>query len=346
MLAGRANPGIRAVLRRRFLQGLVASGCAIAGAGGAFGPRSAAAAQPRTPVRLGFLGNTCEAATFLAPRSEFFARNDLRASLVDFGSEAALIAALDAGRVDAASVSLPALLEPLENGSRIRIAAGLHAGCLRVLAQDAIELETFGSLKGKVVATDRLHGASMNLLSAILFRQGIDPRRDLTWQVYASAALEAALDAKAVSCVATSDPLGYHLLTAHKAELYLSTAGGGFSCGGDIAPGHHCFLVLAGKLVEQRPAVAAAVTRAYLGTTAAIGRGVGPAALAEASSPIAADVYRTLGMLASYDWSASTDFVIAELELTARDFRRAGLLHPSTDPEALAAHAFADVLHA
>jgi hypothetical protein len=51
-------------------------------------------------------------------------------------------------------------------------------------------------------------------------------------------------------------------------------------------------------------------------------------------------------MLSSYDWSASSDLALEEIELTARDFRRAGLLERSTDPYALASRAFADVLNA
>jgi hypothetical protein len=94
-------------------------------------------------------------------------------------------------------------------------------------------------------------------------------------------------------------------------------------------------------------AVAAALTRAYLETTAAIGRGVGPAALTGVRGGYApADMYATLGMLSSYAWTPSVDIVLEELALTARDFRRAGLLKSSTDTQLLADRAFADVLHA
>jgi hypothetical protein len=51
-------------------------------------------------------------------------------------------------------------------------------------------------------------------------------------------------------------------------------------------------------------------------------------------------------MLSSYDWIPSTNIVLEELELTARDFRRAGLLHRSTNPDELAARAFVDILGA
>jgi NitT/TauT family transport system substrate-binding protein len=306
----------------------------------------AAAPISRTIVRLGYVGYPCEAATFLAPSSPIFRRHGLEPQLVRFQTDDALIAALGSGKVDAASTNLPTLLKPLESGGALRVVAGLHAGCLRVLQRESLGIDTFGDFKGKIVGTDRLQGPAMNLLSAILHRQGVDPERDVTWRAYAGPDLESALDAKEVSYVAASDPLGYVLLSDHKAEPYIKTAGGGFSCGADVAPGHHCFLVLAGRLVETRRPIAAALTRSFLDATTSIGRGVGPAAVAEATGPIAADIHDALGMLSSYDWSPTTNVVLEELELTARDFRRAGLLRRSTNPEQLAAQAFVDILDA
>ncbi len=59
-----------------------------------------------------------------------------------------------------------------------------------------------------------------------------------------------------------------------------------------------------------------------------------------------ANLYEAIAILSSYDWSASTDLVLEELELTARDFRRAGLLAASVDPEELASRAYLDLARA
>jgi len=333
--------------RRRFVQDLIVAGCSLAGIGATTVAARAAAPDVRVPVgvRLGYWGSPCEAVTYVAPHGGHFTRRHLTPTLTGFSDQAALIAALDAGTIDAASVNLAALLGPLERGSRVRVAAGLHSGCLRVLARDAVALDSLHDLGGTVIATDALHGPAMNLLSAILMRAGVDAQHGVTWTVYAPPDLEAALDAKTVTAVATADPLGFGLLRDRKAQPYLDGTDGNFSCGGDIAPGHHCFLALSGRFVERRPAAAAAVTRAYLDGTAAVARGVGPAAVAESTGPPDADVHDALGMLGSYTWSASTAIVVQEIEITAHDFRRAGLLARSTDPEDLAARAFADLVH-
>jgi NitT/TauT family transport system substrate-binding protein len=331
--------------RRSFIAGSSAAG-AFALAGG-FERGLAAEARPRTPVRLGYVGTPCEAITYTAPDSTIFRRHHLDARLTGFERESGLLAALSAGTIDAASLNLPALLGPLAAGSNVRVTAGLHAGCLRVVAPDDVVVRALGNLKGASIAIDRLHSSSMNLLSALLQRQGIDPERDVRWRVYAPADMEAALDAKAIDCVAVADPVGYALIADKKAVPYLNTADGGFSCGDSIGRGHHCFLALSGRVVDAHPAVAAALTRAYLESSSALQHGVGGDALAEQRGGfVAGDLYGTIGMLSSYDWGASTDLVLEEIELTARDFRRAGLLPHSADPASLAERAFADVLGA
>ncbi len=338
------------MLRRHLVLGAIASGIVL-GSGPALAAtgQGGAAGAGRRRVRLGHLANPCEVITFSAPASDVFHRNDLAAQLVAFQSEAALIAALGAGTIDAASMNLPALLAPLAAGSDVRVVAGLHSGCLRVVAPEAVTMRINGSLKGATIATDRLHGASMDLLSALLRRQGVDPRHDVTWKVYGlndAPALEAALDAKAVQSVAAADPLAYLLLADKVVEPYFDVGTGGFSCGDGIGGGHHCFLAMAGRTVERHPDVAVALTRAYLETSKVLSRGVGPDALAEAQSPFAqVDLATTIAILSSYDWNAATDLVPQELELTANDFRRAGLLARSVDPERLADRAYANVLH-
>jgi NitT/TauT family transport system substrate-binding protein len=339
------------VLRRRFIADASALATSVvAGAGATCGLPSFAGEEPAGSVRLGYLGNPCEAVTFVAPTSRVFRKHNLTARLVPFSSEPALIQALGAGHVDAASLKLAAMLVPLARGSDVRVVAGLHTNCLRVLAPDDVATQLNGTLKGAVIATDRLHGASMNLLWALLRRQRVDAKRDVTWRVFGSrdiAALEASLADQSVQLVAAADPLAYSLLADHMAEPYANFGENGFSCGDGIGGGHHCFLALSGRLTRRHPTVAASLTRAYLESSAEVGRRVGPAAQTESQNAfVGADLRETIGMLSSYDWRASTDLVLQELELTANDFRRAGLLSASTDPERLAERAYVDVLHA
>jgi len=319
------------VIRSGFIGGIAAVGV------GAMQARA-------TPVRIGYLGNVCEAATYAAPAADAFAREGLEASIVRFASEAALVDALAGGRVDAASMRLASLLAPLARGSRIRVLAGLHSGCLRVVSPDPVAAR-FTDLRGKTVAIDYLRSPSMNMLSALLGVRGIDPR-EVSWRVFGSDALAQQLIAKNVSCVAAADPLGYLLLTSQLAAPYLDTADGGFTCGTDFAHGHHCFLTMHAGLVEKRGTTAAAITRAFLATSRAMPKRIGVEAVRDAQAGYADDdVSQTIGMLSSYRWNASAEFVAEEIEFTARDFVGVGLLPKGTNPHDLAGRAYANVLN-
>jgi NitT/TauT family transport system substrate-binding protein len=299
-----------------------------------------------THVRLGEVGNVCEAVTITAPNSLAFKRRGLAAEVVRFGSERALVAALDAGTIDAASLKLPSLIAALDAGRRVRVAAGLHSGCMSVLTRDIFAFKTVSDLKGQTIGTDRLRGPAMRLLMAIVAKQGLDPHRDVAWREYSGKAFGAALQAHDVNCVAVSDPIGYELQTTERVEPFLDTSSGGFSCGEDVASGHHCFLAIGAGLVERRPALAASLTRAYLEGSAAFGKGVGAAQVDEFGATYAIGRGETIGMLSSYDWNASTDLVVEELELTVRDFLRAGLVKSRTNSMDFAERAFADLADA
>lgn len=294
-------------------------------------------------VRLGYIGNVCEAVTVTAPSSSAFLSERLAAHRVHFEREETLVTALGAGTIDAASMNLPSLIEGLDRGCKVRVVAGLHTGCMSVLARDALALYRPADLKGQTIATDRFNGPAMQLLMAMLAKQGLDPRHDVRWRAYSADGLDSALQAHAVNCVAVRDPIAYELQTAHRAEPFLDSAGGGFSCGEDLATSHHCFLALSGGLVERRPALAAALTRAYLNGSAAFGGSLDSVQLDAFYGPFRASRGETLGMLASYEWHASTDFVLEELELTVRDFQRAGLVRAKSDPMDFARRACAEI---
>jgi NitT/TauT family transport system substrate-binding protein len=326
-----------AVRRRRFLSGALATATLPA----------RASASSTMPVRLGVAGRPCEGATFLAPESEVFRHGGIDVRIVRYSDERELAVALGAGTIDAATLDLPTLLGPLARGARIRVAAGLHSGCLRVVAPEDFGLRTFGNLKGSAIATDGLHRPSMDLLTALLVREDIDPRKDVSWHVYAPSSLEelaAALASNSIDCVAAADPLAYRLIASKSVVPYANTADGGFTCGTGLGGGHHCFLALGDRFVRAHPGLASALTHAYVVTSKALATTPGAAALAGVRGGfLDANLYEAIGILSSYDWSASTDLVLEELELTARDFRRAGLLAAHVDVGALAARAYVEL---
>jgi len=68
-------------------------------------------------------------------------------------------------------------LKPLEQGFDVKIAAGTHGGCMRVLSRTNSGVDKLADLKGKIVAVGDLGGPDKNFFSIQLAKQGIDPTR-------------------------------------------------------------------------------------------------------------------------------------------------------------------------
>jgi NitT/TauT family transport system substrate-binding protein len=99
-----------------------------------------------------------------------------------------------------------------------------------------------------------------------------------------------------------------------------------------------------GALVRERPRVAAALTWAWRDATRWVGEHIADAArIAVDKKYVSGDAATTEAVLSTYGWHPSADLAFKEIELTARDFKRAGLLDRGTDPEDLAERVYADI---
>jgi NitT/TauT family transport system substrate-binding protein len=145
-----ARQSRKAFLRRA---GIGAGALALgASAGPAF-----AAAENKPPVKLkiGWAGGTCEAATYAGVHAGHFAKENLDVELVRLANSQAGIDALGSGKVDAIGGVLYQYLKPIEQGIDVKLTAGLHGGCLRMIAGKNSGVKTIKDVKGKTVAVER-----------------------------------------------------------------------------------------------------------------------------------------------------------------------------------------------
>jgi NitT/TauT family transport system substrate-binding protein len=333
-----ARPGLT---RSRFL----AAAATLAG-----GPALLAAAPrpalPGAPVRIGWSGTSCEAATYVAYQRGYFAREGLDVQLVRLSDPLAAPRAIAAGEIDALSSLLYSWLKPIAGGLDARLTAGLHGGCVRLVAANASPIRELGQIKGATIATDRLNGPAMNFFVSLLRKREIDPVRDVRWHALAPARLAGALERGEADVVAAGDPVGFDLMRGNAAvPITDQLAAGIFYCDRGISHSHNCYVVMRGALVRERPRIAAALTWAWRDATRWVGEHVADAArIAVDNKYVPSDSRTTAALLSTYGWHPSADLAFEEIELTARDFKRAGLLDSRTDPEDLAERVYADIL--
>jgi NitT/TauT family transport system substrate-binding protein len=90
----------------------------------------------------------------------------------------------------------------IEAGVPITVLAGMHSGCLELIANDSVR--TIAELKGKKVGVDRLSSSPHVLVTLMAAYIGLDPARDIEW-------------------VASSDATSMQLFIDGKIDAFLAT---------------------------------------------------------------------------------------------------------------------------
>ena len=139
-----------------------------------------------------------------------FKKHNLDVELVNYsGSTDQLLEAIATGKSDAGLGMALRWLKPLEQGFDVKIAAGTHGGCMRVLSRTNSGIDKLADLKGKIVGVGDLGGPDKNFFSVQLFKQGIDPNKDVDWRVYPGNLLQLAVEKGEVQAFLASDPIAY-----------------------------------------------------------------------------------------------------------------------------------------
>jgi NitT/TauT family transport system substrate-binding protein len=341
----------RATLSRKAFLRDAGIGAGALALGASTGARQAFAAAATTPVklRLGWGGGTCEAATYAGVHAGHFAKEGLDVELVKLATSQAGIDALGSGKVDAVGGVLYQYLKPIEQGIDVKLTAGLHGGCLRLIAGKGTGVKAIRDVKGKTVAVDSIGGGAMSFFAAMLISEGLDPIKDVTWRAYPRDQFGVVLERGEAQVVAAGDPFAYLLVQDGKGTQIADNMVGGVYYADKEISRHHfcCYAAVRGGLVRDDPKTVAALTRAWINASRWVGKHIEETARIEVDNKYnAASVATVSGLLASYEWHPSADGILEELEIAAKDFKAANVLDPHTDPKELAARAYIDIYKA
>src|ERR1700761_9818511 len=189
----------------------------------------------------------------------FFKKQNLDVELVNYsGSTHQLLEAIATGKSDAGLGMALRWLKPLEQGFDVKIAAGTHGGCMRVLTREGSGVGKLADLKGKLVAVGDFAGPDKNFFSIQLAKLGIDPNKDVDWRAYPGNLLNIAVDKGEAHAALVSDPLAYLWL---KDSTYKEVAS---NLDGEYKDKSCCIVGLRGSLVREEPQVGRAVVLALL----------------------------------------------------------------------------------
>lgn len=212
------------------------------------------------PIKLAWNASAiCTSAAPVAKESGIFQKYGLDVEFINFGgSTEQLLEAIATGKADAGIGMALRWLKPLEQGFDVKITAGIHGGCMRLLGSKAANVTTLESLKGKVVAVSDQASPAKNFFSLLLAKRGIDPEREVEWRTYPLDLLNLAVEKGEAQALADGDPRTF----IWAKDTHLTEIANNLSA--EYANRTCCVLAVRGSLVRDERPIATALTRALL----------------------------------------------------------------------------------
>ena len=324
------------VSRRRLLQTLplgALTGGALLKGGATSAPSS---------IKLAWNANAvCLSPVPLAQQKGIFAKHNLNVEFVNYaGSTDQLLEAISTGKADAGVGMILRWLKPLEQGFDVRLVAGTHGGCSRMVGSKKAGVSNVQSLRGKVIATGEASGAGRNAFSILLQKNGLDPNRDVTWRTFPPPLLGTAVEKGEAQAIADGDPNLYLIQRQSKGDLVeiltnLSAPWQNRVC---------CVLGVGGHVLRDNRPAATALANSLIEAAHIAAHTPEEAARAFApySKASAEDLVAILKMQTHNHNPVGGDLK-HEIALYAQELKDVGIMKPSTDPAKYADHVFADV---
>jgi NitT/TauT family transport system substrate-binding protein len=201
-------------------------------------------------------GSACGAPAYIAFEKGFFAEEGLNVTLVA-GNFETQKAGLASGKFYVANGDFnffPSIVEGLD----LKIVAGLHEGCIKLIVPPDSAIRSASDLKGKTIGVDQLGGTPFFVASLVLAEAGFDPTKDVKWRPYPLDQLSVAVSKGEIDAYAAWDPFGT-----------LAVRDQGYKVISDIAvdplfAGRFCcFLYASNKKIKEEPEKIEAILRAY-----------------------------------------------------------------------------------
>lgn len=214
---------------------------------------------PRKVTLAWSADSICTAAFPVAQQKGFFKKYNLDVNFIDFaGSVDQMLETMSTGKADGASGMALRWLKPLQQGFDVKLVAGLHSGCLHLLAPQNGPIKTLAELKGKTIGVGDIGGPAKNFFSMRFQEIGIDPEKDVSWRQFPEDMLPLAIKRGAIQAAGLDDPLAHLFQTKNQLVSIDSNMEGKWK---HIAC---CVVGLRGSLIRKDPMVAKAITQAIL----------------------------------------------------------------------------------
>jgi NitT/TauT family transport system substrate-binding protein len=308
------------------------------------GAESSVAAAGGPLKKITFAWNAtaaCLVGVTVAKDKGFFEKHGLDVELINYsGSTDQLLETLATGKADAAIGMALRWLKPLEQGFDVKIIAGGHGGCLRLLAPSSAGITNLSGFKGKTIAVSDMNAPEKHFFSILLKKQGLDPDKDVDFRIFPGPLLRTAVEKGEAHALAASDPNTYIWLRDGSFTEVAS------NLAGEYADRSCCIIGVRGSLLRENKDTVAAIANAYIEAAEFIVNH--PREAAATLAPFAKNVsVEDLADLARYhthhQHPVGADLK-RQLALYADELKLISVIKPSTNTAKFADRIYADVV--
>lgn len=280
-------------------------------------------------LKIAYSPSLCQAPLHIAVEKGFFEAEGIDAENVQIDA-AHVQEAVGAGQVDVGFGLIGKFLQPLENGLPIQFTAGIHSGCIKIIAPADSGITSIADLRGKRIGVSGLAGAETIIAKRALAAEGIsvdEKSPEAEFVVFSKNDLGQALQNGAIDVIAIGDPTASQFEVEYGLTVILDT-----SATEPYAGEYCCASFVSDRLAEEHPDIAAAFTRAVLKASVWVEEHPQEAAQLQLDKKyVTGDVDFNASLLQHYNYIPSVQGGYEAIQTSVQQLTDIGLLKAGTD---------------
>lgn len=289
-------------------------------------------------LKIGYNNSLCEAPIQMGVEKGFFEAEGLKFEMVK-ADAAHMSEAIGSGQIDAGFGLLGKYLQPIDNGLDIKITAGIHTGCIKLLVPQNYEINSVRDLKGKRVGTGGLGAAGTIITRRSLYHAGLNGSSnacDVEFVVYSESDLPQALQNNAVDAIVLGDPKASIAVKDYNLKTIIDTAKDD-----EYKDEYCCISFVTGKLAKEKPEVAEKFTKAIMKASQWVENNKEETAKIQVEKEwVAGDPEFNAKVLSGYNYKPSLLGGLEALKITVPDLQAIGLINRDKNAEEFINNAF------
>lgn len=281
-------------------------------------------------LKIAYNNSLCEAPIQMGVEKGFFEAEGLKFEMVK-ADAAHMSEAIGSGQVDAGFGLLGKYLQPIDNGLDIKITAGIHTGCTKLLVPKNSDIKSVSDLKGKKVGTGGLGAAGTIITRRSLYHSGLNASLDncdVEFVVYSESDLAQALQKGAIDAIVLGDPKASIAERDYNLKTIIDTAKDD-----EYKNEYCCISFVTGDIAKNHPEVAEKFTRAIMKASLWVENNKEETAKIQVEKNwVAGNAQFNAQVLSTYSYKPALEGGYEALKTTVPDLQAIGLINPDRNP--------------